>query len=81
MAKGNNTTCTDGMATRMIPSFHPLSLNYLIAAIPYVLDLQLAKNMNDQQNESSKLDRIIANAFPLIYLGGWALIVLAIILN
>jgi len=31
--------------------------------------------------KESKLDRIIGNAFPLIYLGGWALIVLAIILN
>jgi len=35
--------------------------------------------MNDQNQ--SKLDYIIANAFPFIYLGGWALIVLAIIFN
>jgi len=32
------------------------------------------------QNET-KLDKLIANAFPFIYLGGCALIVLAIILN
>ena len=35
--------------------------------------------MNDQ-NES-KLDRIIENAFPFIYMGGWALVLLAIVLN
>lgn len=35
--------------------------------------------MND--TKESKLDRIIANAFPLIYLGGWAIIVLAIIFS
>ena len=34
--------------------------------------------MNDQ---NSKLDRIIANSFPFIYLGGWAIVVLLIIFN
>jgi len=34
--------------------------------------------MNTKQ---SKLDRIIINAFPLLYLGGWALIVLCIIFS
>ena len=29
--------------------------------------------------KQTKLDRIIANSFPLLYLGGWALIVLCII--
>ena len=27
----------------------------------------------------TKLDRIICNSFPLLYLGGWALIILCII--
>jgi len=31
--------------------------------------------------KDSKLDQIIANSFPLIYLGGWALIVLCIIFS
>ena len=35
--------------------------------------------MNDQNQ--TKLDRIIGQSFPFIYLGGWALIILAIILN
>ena len=29
--------------------------------------------------KESKLDRIISNAFPLLYLGGWLLVVLSII--
>jgi len=34
--------------------------------------------MNDQ---NSKLDQIIENSFPFIYLGGWAIVVLLIIFN
>jgi len=31
--------------------------------------------------EITKLDRLIYNAFPLLYLGGWGLIVLCIIFS
>jgi len=31
--------------------------------------------------KQSKLDLLIANSFPFIYLGGWLLIVLAIVFN
>jgi len=31
--------------------------------------------------EVTKLDRIITNSFPLIYLGGWAIVVMLIIFN
>jgi hypothetical protein len=34
--------------------------------------------MNEQ---NSKLDAIIANSFPVIYLGGWAIVVLCIIFS
>ena len=36
------------------------------------------KYLNDQ---NSKLDRIIENSFPVIYLGGWAIVVLLIIFS
>ena len=38
------------------------------------------KTMNNTK-ESSKLDRIIENSFPVIYLGGWAIVVLLIIFS
>ena len=31
--------------------------------------------------EITKLDRIICNSFPLLYLGGWAIVVLCIIFS
>jgi len=31
--------------------------------------------------KQSKLDAIIANCFPLLYLGGWLLVVLSIIFS
>lgn len=39
------------------------------------------KGNNTMNENQSKLDNLIANAFPVIYLGGWLLIVLAIIFN
>ena len=35
--------------------------------------------MND--TKQSKLDKIIANSFPVLYLGGWLLVVLSIIFS
>lgn len=37
--------------------------------------------MRDNMNNTkpTKLDRIICNSFPLLYLGGWAVVVLCII--
>ena len=31
--------------------------------------------------KESKLDRIIENSFPLLYLGGWAIVILSIIFS
>ena len=35
--------------------------------------------MND--TKESKLDRIISNCFPLLYLGGWAIVILSILFS
>lgn len=45
------------------------------------LSVETKKTNNMNNTKPTKLDRIICNSFPLLYLGGWALIVLCIIFS